>query len=280
MKTGKRERKRRIQMFLLLGLCLAIAVIMVIPFVWMLSASFKDNSEIFTRPIQWIPRVFRRVNYDKVFQEIPFVRYFFNTAYVTVSVTLIRLVTCSMAAFAFAKLRFPGRDQLFFLYLSTMMVPWHAIMIPQFIIIQRAGLYDSHFALILTGAFSAFGVFIMRQNMLSIPDGLKEAAQIDGCSYLRIYTQIALPLSRTGLATLTALTFTQVWNDYMAPMIYLDTDLKKTIQVGLAAFKREFDADYGAIMAGTVLSLIPIVIVYGMAQKSIVEGVAFTGVKG
>lgn len=280
MKKGKKETKEQLQSFLLLILCFVIAAIMAIPFVWMVSASFKDNAEIFTRPIQWIPRVFRRVNYDKVLYEIPFARYFFNTAVVTLMVTLIRLVTCSMAAFAFAKLCFPGRDQLFFLYLSTMMVPWHAIMIPQFIIIQRAGLYDSHYALILTGAFSAFGVFIMRQNMLSIPDGLKEAAQIDGCSYLRIYTQIALPLSKTGLATLTALTFTQVWNDYMAPMIYLDSDLKKTIQVGLATFKREFDADYGAIMAGTVLSLIPVVVVYAMAQKSIVEGVAFTGVKG
>lgn len=280
MKTGKKQVCRQARLIILLGLCILVAVIMAFPFVWMVSASFKDNTEIFTRPIQWIPRVFRRVNYDKVLYEIPFSRYFLNTAYVTVTVTLLRLVTCSMAAFAFAKLRFPGRDQLFFLYLSTMMVPWHAIMIPQFIIIQKAGLYDSHLALILTGAFSAFGVFIMRQNMLSIPDGLKEAAKIDGCSCLRIYTQIALPLSKTGLSTLTALTFTQIWNDYMAPMIYLDSDIKKTIQVGLATFKREFDADYGAIMAGTVLSLIPVVIVYALAQKSIVEGVAFTGVKG
>ncbi len=261
-------------------LCLIVAYIMIIPFFWMVSASFKAKTEIFTKPIQWIPKVFRRVNYETVFNEIPFPVYFLNTAKVTICVTVLQLITCSMAAFAFAKLNFPGRDKIFLGYLATMMVPWHAIMIPQFMVIQKFGLYDNHLSLILTGAFSAFGVFIMRQNMLSIPDSLNEAAKIDGCGPFGIYTKIALPLSKTGLATLTALTFTNVWNDYMGPMIYLDTDTKKTIQLGLATFKREFDTNYGAIMAGTVISLIPVVIVYALAQKYIVEGVAFTGVKG
>lgn len=260
--------------------CVLVALIMMIPFFWMLSASFKENAEIFTRPITWIPKVFRTINYEKVFREIPFALYFLNTAFVTLSVTAIRVLTCSMAAFAFAKLKFPGRDQIFLLYLATMMVPWHAIMIPQFVIIQRMGLYDSHLALVLTGSFSAFGVFIMRQNMLSLPDGLKEAARIDGGNSWIIFWRVIMPLSKTGIATLVALTFTQVWNDYMAPMIYLDSDAKKTIQLGLATFKREFDTDYGAIMAGTVISLIPVVIVYFCAQKYIVEGVAFTGLKG
>ncbi len=260
--------------------CVLVALIMMIPFLWMLSASFKENAEIFTRPITWIPKVFRTINYEKVFREIPFALYFLNTAFVTLSVTAIRVLTCSMAAFAFAKLKFPGRDQIFLLYLATMMVPWHAIMIPQFVIIQRMGLYDSHLALVLTGSFSAFGVFIMRQNMLSLPDGLKEAARIDGGNSWIIFWRVIMPLSKTGIATLVALTFKQVWNDYMAPMIYLDSDAKKTIQLGLATFKREFDTDYGAIMAGTVISLIPVVIVYFCAQKYIVEGVAFTGLKG
>ncbi len=272
--------KRKIGKSVLFLICVLIAIVMVLPFFWMLSASFKENAEIFTRPIQWIPKVFRTVNYKKVFEQIPFLTYFINTTFVTVAITAIRVLTCSMAAFAFAKLRFPGRDMLFLLYLATMMVPWHAIMIPQFIIIQRMGLYDTHLALILTGSFSAFGVFIMRQNMISLPDGLKEAAKIDGCSSWKIFWKIIMPLSKTGMATLIALTFTQVWNDYMAPMIYLDSEEKKTIQLGLATFKREFDTDYGAIMAGTVISLIPVVIIYFLAQKYIVEGVAFTGLKG
>ncbi len=261
-------------------LCLIVTFLMVIPFVWMVSASFKAKTEIFTKPIQWIPKVFRTVNYVTVIEDIPFPIYFYNTAKITICVTLLQLITCSMAAFAFAKLKFPGRDQLFLGYLGTMMVPWHAIMIPQFMVIQKLGLYDNHLSLILTGAFSAFGVFIMRQNMLSIPDSLNEAAKIDGCGPFGIYTRIALPLSKTGLATVTALTFTSVWNDYMGPMIYLDTDTKKTIQLGLATFRRQFDTNYGAIMAGTVISLIPVVVVYALAQKYIVEGVAFTGVKG
>lgn len=277
IKKRSRISKRTILLFIV---CLIVAFVMIIPFYWMVSASFKAKTEIFTKPIQWIPRAFRTVNYETVLHQIPFPIYFFNTAKITICVTLLQLITCSMAAFAFAKLNFPGRDKIFLGYLATMMVPWHAIMIPQFMVVQKLGLYDNHLSLILTGAFSAFGVFIMRQNMLSIPDSLNEAAKIDGCGPFGIYRRIALPLSKTGLATLTALTFTNVWNDYMGPMIYLDTNTKKTIQLGLATFKREYDTNYGAIMAGTVVSLIPVVVVYALAQKYIVEGVAFTGVKG
>lgn len=277
---GRKRKQVKVGTIIIFILCIIVALIMLIPFLWMLSASFKAKTEIFTKPIQWIPKVFRTVNYETVFHKIPFFIYFLNTAKITICVTILQLITCSMAAFAFTKLEFPGRDKLFLGYLATMMVPWHAIMIPQFMVVQKLGLYDNHLSLILTGAFSAFGVFIMRQNMLSIPNSLHEAAKIDGCGPFHIYTKIALPLSKTGLATLTALTFTNVWNDYMGPMIYLDTDRLKTLQLGLATFKRQFDTDYGAIMAGTVISLIPVVIVYAVAQKYIVEGVASTGVKG
>ena len=139
---------------------------------------------------------------------------------------------------------------------------------------------NTHLAIMCLQAFSAFGVFLLRQNMLSIPDSLHEAAKIDGCSTFGIYRKIILPLSQNGLATLTVLTFNSVWNDYMGPMIYLDSDRLKTIQLGLASFQQQFSADYGAIMAGTVCSVIPIIIVYCIGQKYIVEGVAFAGVKG
>lgn len=259
---------------------LAIAVIMIIPFLWMLSASFKLKAEIFTVPIQWIPKEFHLDNYQTIIEEIPFPRYFFNTAKITISITLLQLVTCSMAAYAFSKLHWPGRDTVFLFYLGTMMIPWHAIMIPQFVIIQKMGLYDNHLSLILTGAFSVFGVFLLRQNMMAIPDSLCEAARIDGAGAFGIYRRIVLPLTRNGLITLTVLTFNSVWNDYMGPMIYLDKDINRTIQLGLATFKREFDTNYGAIMAGTVVSLIPIVIIYMVAQKYIVDGIAYSGVKG
>lgn len=276
MKTPKQKAGNAI----LFILAVFVAFIMIVPFVWMVSASFKLKSEIFSVPIKWIPEVFHLDNYNTILNEIPFPRYFFNTAKITIIITVLQVITCSMAAYAFSKLHFPGRDKLFLAYLGTMMIPWYAIMIPQFVVIQKLGLYDNHLSLILTGAFSAFGVFLLRQNMITIPDSLNEAAKIDGCGPFQIYTKIILPLSKSGLATLVILTFNNVWNDYMGPMLYLDSDKNRTIQLGLATFKREFDTNYGAIMAGTVISLIPIVIVYVLAQKYIVEGMMAGTVKG
>ena len=279
MKVNKKRKIKPSDIILFL-IALAVAYIMIVPFVWMLSASFKLKTEIFSVPIKWIPETFHLDNYRSIVEEIPFPLYFFNTAKITIIITILQVITCSMAAYAFSKLRFPGRDTLFLAYLGTMMVPWHAIMIPQFIVIQKLGLYDNHLSLILTGAFSVFGVFILRQNMLSIPDSLGEAAKIDGCGPVGIYAKVILPLTKNGLATLVVLTFNNVWNDYMGPMIYLDKEVNRTIQLGLATFKREFDTNYGAIMAGTVVSLIPVVIIYIIAQKYIVDGIAYSGVKG
>ena len=276
------KRRKRIKVFdvVVFLFCVLIGFVMVVPFLWMLSASFKLNTEIFQPKTQWIPEVFRTLNYEKVWNDIPFPQYFLNTLKLAVLITLAQLVTCSLAAFSFTKLRYPGRDKLFVAYLATMMVPWHAIMIPQFIIVKSLGLYNTHLALILLQAFSAFGVFILRQNMLAIPDSLTEAAKIDGCGWFRTYLTIILPLSKIALVTLAVLTFNTVWNDYMGPMIYLDTQSKFTIQIGLASFRLEYSADYGAIMAGTMSSIIPVITLYALAQKQIVEGVAFAGVKG
>ncbi len=280
MHFPKRRKPIRVSQVLLFLFCLLIGFIMIIPFLWMLSASFKLNTEIFQPQTKWIPDVFRTLNYEKVWKDIAFPQYFFNTAKLAVCITLLQLLTCSLAAYSFSKLHYPGRDKLFLAYLATMMVPWHAIMIPQFIIVKSLGLFNTHMALILLQAFSAFGVFLLRQNMLSIPDSLTEAAKIDGCGWFRTYRTIILPLTKTGLITLAVLTFNTVWNDYMGPMIYLDSDNLYTIQIGLASFRQQYSADYGAIMAGTVSSIIPVILLYALAQKRIVEGVAFTGVKG
>ncbi|MDR0524659.1 MAG: carbohydrate ABC transporter permease [Spirochaetaceae bacterium] len=265
---------------ILFALGLFFAFIMVVPFGWMLSASFKANPEIFEYPVKWIPKTFRKLNYEKVWFGIDFLRYFLNSAKLAVIITLLQLFTCSLGAFAFTKLKFPGRDKLFLGYLATMMVPWHAIMIPQFIIVKGLHLYNSHGSLIVIQAFRAFGVFLLRQNMLALPDSLHEAAKIDGAGSFRVYASIILPLTQSGLAALGVLTFNGIWNDYMGPMIYLDSDKLKTIQLALANFRSEYSADYGAIMAGTVCSIIPIVIVYLFCQKHIVEGIAHAGVKG
>ncbi|MCI2048103.1 MAG: carbohydrate ABC transporter permease [Lachnospiraceae bacterium] len=279
VKTGQKRNRLVSDIVLFIVLCL-VAVIMVVPFVWMVSASFKNNNEIFLYPIRWIPNPVRLNNYINVWTQIPLLKYFSNTLIYSVIVTVGQIITCSMAAYAFGKLRFPGRDAIFLVYLATMMVPWHAIMIPQFIINKSLGFYNKPASIIVMNLVSAFGVFLMRQFMMGIPDDLCEAGRIDGCSEFGNFSKIMLPLCGPGVATLTVFEFTFMWNDYLAPMIYLDDDKYKTIQLGLAGFRSLYKTDYGLIMAGTVCSLIPILIIYCVAQKYLIEGIAFSGLKG
>ncbi len=279
MITNYKVRKKigRVVLFIVL---LTFGITMIVPFIWTLSSSFKNNNEIFSYPIKWIPETFRLSNYERVWTEIPFPTYYWNTIKLSVIVTVGQLVTCSLAAYSFSKLKYPGRDKIFLCYLATMMVPWHAIMIPQFVIIKGMGLYDTQLAIIILQLFSAFGVFMMRQYMLGIPMELSEAARIDGCNEFQIYSRIIMPMCKPALATITVFTFNFMWNDYMGPMIYLNTDSKKTIQIGLAAFRSLYKTEYGLIMAGTVCALIPMVIIYCFAQKYLIEGISFSGVKG
>ncbi len=271
--------KRRVFRTTLFFVLLAVGIIMIIPFLWTLSSSFKTNNEIFAVPFHWIPESLMLRNYITVWTEVPFLTYYLNTIKLSVIVTLIQVVTCSLAAYAFSKMTFPGRDQIFLCYLATMMVPWHAIMIPQFIIIKNMGFYNSHWALILLNVFSAFGVFLMRQFMFGIPNELSEAARVDGCGELAIYGRIIMPMCKPIIATLVIFTFNFMWNDYMGPMIYLTTDNLKTIQLGLASFRSMYKTDYAVIMAGTVCSMIPMIIIFLTAQKYLIEGISFTGMK-
>jgi multiple sugar transport system permease protein len=279
MQRIKTKNIREIPIYIILFL---VAFLMVFPFVWMFMASLKYDKDIFTLPFRWLPDSIDSIvyNYTTIWKRINFLLCYFNTAKLAVIITLVQLFTCSIAAFGFSRLHFPGRDKLFLVYLATLMVPWHAIMIPQFIMIKRLGLYNSHMALIMIQAFSAFGVFLLRQNMLTIPRELDESAKIDGCGSFRLYRSIILPLVKPGLATLTIFTFKGVWNDYMAPMLYLEDKKLLTIQLGLKYFKTQYHMEYGLTMAATVCSVIPIIIVYIFAQKYIIEGVAHTGLKG
>ncbi len=277
MKKRKKSPACKVILFLLLVL---ISFVMIIPFLWMVSSSLKYNTEIFSYPVRWIPEVFRWDNYVTVWSEIPFLTYFLNSLKLAVIVTVAQLVICSLAAYSFSKLQYPGRDKLFFLYLATMMVPWQAIMIPQFMVVRSLGLYNSHGALIVINMFSAFGVFVLRQFMIGIPEELSEAARIDGCSEFRTYSQVIIPMCKPGLATLTIFTFNFMWNDYLSSMIYLDDDKLKTVQVGLTAFRTLYKTEYGLLMAGTVCALLPIFLIFCCAQKYLVEGIAYTGLKG
>lgn len=254
--------------------------LMLVPFVWMLSASLKFDKDVFVFPIQWIPQNPRWDNYIRIWTRIPLAKFVTNTAKITLIVTFMQLLTSSFAAYAFAKLKFRYRNALFLAYISTIAVPWQVYMVPQFMMMRSFGLNDSHLAIICLQAFSAFGVFMMRQFYQGIPDELCEAARIDGMSEYRIWYQIMLPLSKPALSTLTIFTFVSTWNDFLGPMIYLKTEAKKTIQIGIRMFISQFGSEYGLIMAASVLSLIPVFIVFISLQKYFVEGIAATGVKG
>ncbi len=270
-------RKRRI---LLLIPILLSSAIMLLPFAWMLSASLKTNVEVFEFPIEWIPKNPQWRNYVTIWSKIDFGRFYFNTIKLTVIITLLQLATCSLAAYAFAKIDFPERNALFVAYIATLIVPFQVIMVPQFILFRRLGLVNRHLALILLQAFSPFGVFLMRQFYLSVPNELVEAARIDGLSEFGIYRKIMLPLSKPALASLTIFTFVFVWNDFLGPLIYLHSGHLRTIQLGIRMFISQYTAEYALIMAASVCSLIPVVIVFLACQRYFVEGITLTGLKG
>lgn len=256
------------------------SLIMLLPFVWMLSASLKLDKDVFRFPVEWIPANPQWSNYVDIWTRIPFLTFFGNTAKLTIIITLLQLFTSSFAGYAFAKLNFKGRDTLFLAYIASIAIPWQAYMVPQFIMMRRMDLVDTHMALILLQAFSAFGVFLMRQFFISIPDDILHAARIDGLSEYGIWWRIMLPLSRPALATLTIFTAVFVWNDFMGPLIYLNTNNLKTIQLGLRMFVQQYSADYALIMAASLVSLIPVVVLFLAFQRFFIEGVASTGVKG
>ncbi len=260
---------------------LLITVFMIIPFLWMLSASIKTNREVFIMdPFVLIPKNPKWDNYLKIWTKIPLLTFIKNTVYLTVVVTALQLFTSSFAAYSFAKLEFKYKNVLFLAYISTIAMPWQVYMVPQFIMMRKMGLNDKLLAMVCLQAFSAFGVFLMKQFYSNIPDELCEAARIDGMSEYRIYLKIMLPLSKPALSTLTIFAFVNTWNDYLGPLIYLKTESHKTIQLGLRMFIGQFSSEYGLIMAGSVVSLIPVIIVFLILQKYFVEGVASTGLKG
>ena len=280
-KYSSKSRNALIGKIVLYIVLLIITALMVIPFLWMLSASIKSNREVFIMdPLQWIPKVPRFENYADIWTKIPLLTFVKNTVILTIVVTFLQLLTSSFAAYSFSKLEFKHKNTLFLAYIATIAMPWQVYMVPQFIMMRGMGLNDKLLAMICLQAFSAFGVFMMKQFYDGIPTDLCEAARIDGMSEYKIYSKIMLPLSKPSLSTLTIFTFVNTWNDYLGPLIYLKTESKKTIQLGLKMFIGQYSAEYGLIMAGSVLSLIPVIIVFLCLQKYFVEGVAATGLKG
>lgn len=254
--------------------------IMLIPFVWMLSASLKLEKDVFSFPIVWIPSDPQWSNYAEIWKKVPLLTGFFNTAKLTVCTTILQLVTSSFAAYAFAKLEFKGRDTIFMMYVLTISIPWQVYMVPQYKLMTWLSLTDSHLGIILMHAFTAMGVFLMRQFFIGIPGELLEAARIDGLSEYGIWARLMLPLSKPAIATLCITSFTFEWNDFMGPLIYLSSQNKKTIQLMLRMFNTQYSSNYAQIMAAATVALIPVLILFVLLQRYFVEGVASSGIKG
>ncbi len=280
-RRGQKEFLKKCGAYLLLSVG---AISMVGPFLWMVTTSLKEPGQIFSFQKNWwedwLPMSFVWQNYVKAWHVVPFARFYVNSIFVSACLTLGQVVTSAMAAYAFARLKFPGRDRIFFGYLATMMVPGAVTMIPVFILLKNFGWIDTYKAMILPGIFTAYGTFMLRQFFLTLPKDLEDAAKIDGCSYLGIFWKIILPLSKPALATLTTFTFMGSWMNFMWPLIVINTQDKFTLPVGLAYFQSLHHTDWTLLMAASVMMILPILLVFIFNQRFFVEGIKLTGIKG
>ncbi|WP_416147386.1 carbohydrate ABC transporter permease [Salipaludibacillus sp. HK11] len=254
---------------------------MAIPVIWMISTSLKNRGDIFTMPPEFIPSSPTFDNYVRIFGESDIVRGFMNTMIIILPTTFIGVTAAALAAFAFAKLKFPGRNKLFFFLIATMMLPGIVVLVPQFILFRTIGWLDTFLPLMVPGFFgAAMAVFFLRQFFMGIPDDLIEAAKIDGLSYFGIFRIIMVPLAKPAIVTQLILGLLAGYNDFMGPLIYLNSPENFTLQLVLASFRGYYTSDWGLIMAGSVLALIPTLLAFFFAQKQFIEGITMTGVKG
>ena len=264
-----------LHIFLLVG-----GFLMTIPFLWMLSTSLTTPKDLFAYPPKWIPDPIAWDNYIKIMTIMPFGRFYLNSLWVATAVTALQLLTASLAAFAFARLQFRGRDLLFLLYLATIMIPFPVTMVPNFLVMRILGWIDSFKALIIPRSFSAFSTFLLRQYFLGIPTELDDAARIDGASSFTIWWRIIMPLSGPALATLGIFTFLGEWNSFLWPLIVTNSIEMRTLPVALAGLRGQFTTHWELIMAGSSISLLPILILYIVGQKWFVRGITLTGMGG
>jgi multiple sugar transport system permease protein len=257
------------------------AVAVMLPYIWMVSTSLKGPGEIFAYPPIWIPRAWRFQNYVEAWNAAPFGRYFFNSAFVALAVTVGQLVTCSLAAFAFACMEFKGKNVMFALFLSTTMISTQVTLVPSYLVLKNLHWLDTYQALIVPFLANGFGVFMIRQYFMTIPRELEDAAKLDGCGRLRFLWQILLPLSKPVVASQALFAFMGNWNSYLWPLIVTTSEPMRTLQIGLRYFvSQEGGTQWGSFMAATVFVSFPIIAFYLFVQKSFVGGIATTGLKG
>lgn len=256
------------------------ALLMVVPFLWMASTAFKDPGATFDYPPTWLPDPFSLKNFREVWTIVPFDRYLFNSLFVAVCITAGEVLTSSLAAYAFARLRFPGRDALFLMYLATLMIPGQVTIIPNFILMRWFEWINTYQGLIIPTAFTAFGTFLLRQYFLSIPRELEEAARVDGASYFQVWWRIIMPLASPAIATLAVFSFMGAWNSFLWPYIMINTADMRTITVALRAFQTDYGTEWGLMMAGSLIAVVPMLLIFLAAQRYFVRGIATTGFGG
>ena len=256
------------------------ALVMIIPFIWMLSTSFKAPGKTFVYPPEWIPRPLVWQNYVEMWSALPFNSFFVNSIKIATFSTIGQLLTCSMGAFAFSILKFKGRDFLFFILIATLMIPYQVTLIPTFILFSKIGWVGTHLPLWVPAFWGgAFGTFLLRQFYLTIPIDLAESARIDGANIFQIFTHIYIPLSKPAMATLGIFTFMWSWNDLLNPLIYVSELKQLTLTVGLSFFQNQYGGKWTLMMAGAVVSILPILLIFFFAQKYFIQGIAMTGIK-
>lgn len=276
------KRKKLYKNITVYGALALVSLVLILPFLWIVSTSLKGDEEIFTTPPQWIPSDVRWENYADVFDRMPFLIYFRNSVFVTTMTIFGVVLSSSLVAYAFACLRWPGRNALFIFVLATMMLPMQVTMIPLFVLFKELGWLNSYKPLIIPAFFGggAFNIFLLRQFFLTIPKELFEAARIDGCSEFRIYWNIVLPLAKPALATVAILTFMFSWNDFLGPLIYLSDQLKGTLALGLAMFVGQHQTEWGMLMAASVLMMLPMILIFFFFQRYFIRGFVMSGIKG
>lgn len=277
---GTLAKTRTITTVIQYTLLIFFSLLLLVPFYWMIRSSLMHDIDVFTIPIRWWPSDPVWENYTNIWTRIPLLTFLRNTAWLTFMVTFLQLLTSNFAAYAFSKMRFKGRNVLFLCYVGSIAIPWQAYMVPQFIMFRSMGLVDTHMAIIVLQAFTAFGVFLTKQFYDSIPNELIEAAKIDGMSEYQVWRKIMLPLSKPVLATLTIFTFVFVWNDFMGPRLYLISQDLWTVQIGMRMFIGQHASEFGLIMAIATVSILPILVVFLALQKFFVQGIATSGLKG
>jgi multiple sugar transport system permease protein len=272
--------KNRDHMKIVLHIILIIGVLLtVLPFIWMVLTSFKSLGESMQIPPKILPQSFSFTNYATALSILPFGAFYFNTAFSTLVVVIGQVILCSMAAYAFARISFPGKNVIFLILLSVLMVPSQIFLLPQYLYMQNLGLLNTVTALWLPNIFSAFGTFLLRQFFLTLPVELEEAATLDGCNHFQIYYKIMLPLAKPGVVSLAIFTGLNSWNSLMWPLIVNTSTEKMTLSVGLSSLQGQHGTNFPVLMAGSVMAIWPMIVVFMIFQKQFVQGIAFTGTK-